>query len=272
VRRGLAVTTLLSCVLALMVGQKAVRAHAASVLCAAVPAVAAHRGGTEKALENTLGAFRSSGDAGITTWELDVHFDIHGTPVVLHDDTVDRVSPMTGPIADLDASNHGIPTDDGQYIPTLREVYELAEKYDARVLTEIKVMPTDTEWASVTADIDQTVARSSVTLMSFEKPIVLQEKERFPDTETGLIHGAGFLSPEQVHEYGTTYVQLAGSISASRADAWHTAGIKIYAWTVDKQADWEKLSAWPVDGFITNKPIAYEQWAEQQCRAAAPAS
>jgi glycerophosphoryl diester phosphodiesterase len=109
-----------------------------------------------------------------------------------------------------------------------------------------------------------------VTLMSFEKRIVLQEKERFPGTETGLLHGAGYLSSEQVHEYGTSYMQSRGSISAGRANTWHAAGIKIYAWTVDKQADWEKLSAWPVDVFITDKPIAYERWAEGKCRPVAP--
>jgi len=244
------------------------RASTGQELCAVMPAVAAHRGGTEKSLENTLGAFRSAGDAGIRTWELDVHFDIHGTPVVLHDDTVDRVSPMSGPIATLDASNGGIPTDDGQYIPTLRAVYELAEEYNAHVLTEIKVMPTEAEWASMIDDIDQTVGKSSVTLMSFVKSIVLQEKERFPDAETGLVHGAGYLSPEQVLEYGGAYVQLATSISASRADAWHAAGVKLYAWTVDSPDDWAKLSSWPVDVFITNKPIEYARWADQQCRPA----
>jgi glycerophosphoryl diester phosphodiesterase len=134
--------------------------------------------------------FRSAGGAGIMTWELDVHFDVNGTPVVLHDDTVDRVSPSTGPIAELDASEHGIPTDDGQYIPTLREVYELAQRYGAHVLSEIKVMPTEAEWA---------------------------------------------------------------------------AAIKVYAWTVDNEADWQKLSAWPVDAIITNKPIAYRQWAQAGC-------
>jgi glycerophosphoryl diester phosphodiesterase len=265
--RGLAVA-LLSCCLVLTGchGQSQARAVAAPASCAPMPEVAAHRGGTEKSLENTLGSFGSAGEAGIKTWELDVHFDVKGTPVVLHDDTVDRVSPMTGPIAELDASNNGIPTDDGQYIPTLREVYDLAEKYHAHVLTEIKVMPTATQWKSVTADIDETIGRPSVTLMSFEKPIVLQEEERFPGTETGLLHGAGYLAPEQVKEYGTSYMQSQGSISASRAEAWHAAGIKLYAWTVDKQADWAKLSAWPVDVFITNNPIAYEKWAGQQCR------
>lgn len=230
-----------------------------------MPAVVAHRGGTEKSLENTLGSFGSAGDAGILTWELDVRFDVNGQPVVLHDDTVDRVSPRTGPIAGLDAADHGIATDDGQWIPTLREVYDLAKRYGAHVVTEIKVMPTETEWAAVTADIDDTIGRAGVTLMSFDRPIVQQERERFPGTETGLLHQAGYLSPEQIQQYGTSFMQLSTSITASRAGTWHAAGIRLYAWTPDTAAAWESMAADHVDAVITNKPIAYRQWLDGQC-------
>jgi glycerophosphoryl diester phosphodiesterase len=58
---------------------------AAAQFCGAVPAPVAHRGGTERAAENTLDAFKAAGDAGVTYWELDVHFDKNGTAVVLHD-------------------------------------------------------------------------------------------------------------------------------------------------------------------------------------------
>jgi len=237
--------------------------------CVSMPAVAAHRGGTERSLENTLGAFRSAGAAGIKLWELDVRFDVNGTPVVLHDSTVDRVSPLTGPVAKLDALDPGIPTDDGQYVPTLRAVYDLAQQYNAHVLTELKVMPTEPQWRAVADQIDQSIGRSSVTLMAFGSPIVLQEKARFPGTEVGLLNGAGFLHPEQIHKYGDSYMQWEKSINAGRAAAWHAAGIKLYAWTVDDPAAWERLSAWPVDVIITNKPIGYERWAGKRCRPVA---
>ncbi|GGL08216.1 glycerophosphodiester phosphodiesterase [Mangrovihabitans endophyticus] len=239
-------------------------AAAAEQFCAPLPDVIAHRGGTEKSMENTVGAFTAAGEAGVTLWELDVHFDVHGVPVVLHDDTVDRVSPMSGDISTLDVSK-GIPTDDGQHIPTLDEVYRVAERFDAHVLTEIKVVPTEAQWAAVADDIDRTIGRPGVTLMSFDRSIVRTAEEEFPDTSTGLIHGAGYLSPEQIHQYGDVFSQSQTSISASRARQWHDGDVDVYAWTVDKEADWQRLSAWPVAGFITNKPIAYTEWAEKQC-------
>src|SRR4051812_49052549 len=90
-------------------------AAAAPRFCAPAAAPVAHRGGTEKSMENTVGAFRAAGAAGITRWELDVRFDQRDTPVVLHDETVDRVSPSTGPVSRLDTTRGRVRTDDGQH-------------------------------------------------------------------------------------------------------------------------------------------------------------
>jgi hypothetical protein len=92
-----------------------------------------------------------------------------------------------------------------------------------------------------------------------------EEKARFPGTETGLLHQAGYLSPEQVSEYGGSLLQLWTSISLSRATTWRAGGARVYAWTVDTEAGWAKMAAERVDAIITNSPIAYRQWADQQC-------
>jgi glycerophosphoryl diester phosphodiesterase len=252
-------------VLALAGCQGEAQAPDAPALCPPTPAAVAHRGGTERAMENTVGAFTAAGDAGIRTWEIDVRFDVHGTPVVLHDPTVDRVSPQSGPITELDADDGGIATDDGQYVPTLREVYDLALRYRAQVLTELKVMPTAEQWTDVAAQVDATIGRSAVTLMSFERRIVLEGVRQVPGTHSALIHQAGYLSPEQIKQYGGAFNKFHVSISESRAAEWHAAGVRLYAWTVNKEADWERLKDWPVDGVITDRPIGYQQWAAARC-------
>lgn len=235
--------------------------------CAPAPMPVAHRGGIEKAMENTLNAFRAAGKAGITRWELDVQFDVRGTPVVLHDETVDRVSPRSGPVKTLDAGNRGIPTDDGQYVPTLREVYDEAKTYGAHVLTEFKVMPTDAQWTAVAASVDATIGRSQVTLMSFDGAIVKEARKRIPGTATALVHVAPDLSADQVKVYGDSFVEFGKSISADLARQWHAEGIHVYAWTVDQPADWARLRSLPVDAVITNKPMAYRTWLAGHCQA-----
>ncbi len=247
-----------------LAGSRGESAAAAPAFCAATPVAVAHRGGTERAVENTVGAFTAAGDAGVDIWELDVRFDSRGTPVVLHDSTVDRVSPRSGPIDGLDAGG-GIPTDDGQRIATLREVYELAGRYRAEVLTELKVVPTAEQWATVAGQIDATIGRGAVTLMSFDRTVVAEAADRIPGTRRALIHALGYLSPEQIRQYGDVFNKQHTAISQSRAEEWHAAGIHLLAWTVDQEADWERLAAWPIDGFVTNRPIEYERWSAARC-------
>lgn len=233
--------------------------------CDRAPTPVAHRGGTELYTENTLGAFRSAGEAGVAEWELDIRFDVRGTPVLLHDPTVDRVSPATGPISELDATTQRIPTDDGQYIPTYVEVLETAKAFGAHVLSELKVAPTNAQWTSVLAAVDDTVGRENVTLMSFNGNVVLKAREKAPGVSTGLVHEAGYLSVEQVRRYGDSFIKTQVAYSRYRAEEWHAGGIRQYAWTVDRAADWSRLDALPIDAMITNRPRAYLDWFGQGC-------
>src|SRR5689334_13334689 len=61
----------------------------------------AHRGGSLLAPENTLAAFAQALSLSIDAIELDVHMSRDGQVVVLHDQTVDRVTNGTGNVADL---------------------------------------------------------------------------------------------------------------------------------------------------------------------------
>jgi glycerophosphoryl diester phosphodiesterase len=261
-RRRVAAAALLSLV---VLGGSAGRAAAAPASCDAMPMPVAHRGGTESMLENTVGAFRSAGAAGFRRWELDVRFDANGTPVVLHDETVDRVSPRSGRIEDLDATTTRIPTNDGQWIPTLREVYDEAVRARATVLTEFKVMPSQEQWAAVAAEIDATVGRRSVVAMSFDREIVAAARRQIPGTDYGLLNNAGYLAPEQISEYGSALMQSYRTISRSRADSWHAGGITVYAWTVDDEAGWRSMAAAGSDAVITDRPTAYDHWVADQC-------
>jgi glycerophosphoryl diester phosphodiesterase len=97
----------------------------------------AHRGGAALAPENTMAAFRDAVDLWHTDMlEIDVQRTADGELVVFHDDTVDRCTDGTGPVAalslaelaQLDAgyrceAGGGFPfRGQGVRVPTLREV------------------------------------------------------------------------------------------------------------------------------------------------------
>jgi glycerophosphoryl diester phosphodiesterase len=67
---------------------------AAGVLGGAAPAGAfdlqGHRGARGLAPENTLAAFRTAIELGVSTLELDVHLSADGVPMVTHDPALNR--------------------------------------------------------------------------------------------------------------------------------------------------------------------------------------
>ncbi|MEM9063265.1 MAG: glycerophosphodiester phosphodiesterase family protein [Pseudomonadota bacterium] len=65
--------------------------------------IIAHRGASLVAPENTLAAFRAAREQGLNWIEFDVSLLGDGTPVIHHDETVDRCTSATGSLADLAA-------------------------------------------------------------------------------------------------------------------------------------------------------------------------
>src|ERR1700675_773367 len=79
----------------------------------APPRVIGHRGAAGLAPENTLAGFRKAAEIGVGWVEVDVHLSADGVPVVIHDDTLDRTTSGTGPVAAKSAAALealGVPT------------------------------------------------------------------------------------------------------------------------------------------------------------------
>ena len=67
--------------------------------------VQAHRGASAVAPENTIAAFRAARDQGATWVELDVALLADGTPVVIHDVTLDRTTSGQGSLGNIGAAD-----------------------------------------------------------------------------------------------------------------------------------------------------------------------
>jgi len=96
------------------------------------PYVMAHRGNRVLCPENTLASFRKAIEEGADILETDLHLNLDGTFMCIHDATVDRTTNGSGPVAsktlaelkELSASN-GFPQYTSERIPTLAEVASL---------------------------------------------------------------------------------------------------------------------------------------------------
>jgi glycerophosphoryl diester phosphodiesterase len=124
--------------------------------------VIGHRGNRAHAPENTLESLRQAVALGVDAVEFDVHVSRDGTLVVMHDDTLDRTTSGTGPVAArtitelraLDAGGKFTPDGGkthpwrgrGITIPTFDEVVELLPR-ELPFIIEVKT-PAATSFVS----------------------------------------------------------------------------------------------------------------------------
>jgi len=114
--------------------------------------VIAHRGASAYAPENTLASFKLAKEMHADWFELDCTPTKDGQVVVIHDDTVDRVTNGKGRVADmtlaelkgLDAGAKKDPKFAGERLPALTEALNLAKAERIGVYLEIKNCHDDT--------------------------------------------------------------------------------------------------------------------------------
>ena len=158
----------------------------------------AHRGASAYAPENTLEAFRLAMEQGADGIELDVQMTKDGELVVIHDETIDRVSNGNGAVRDytleelkqFSVSNHFEQYPDVK-IPTLREVLELVKPGTMEINIELK---TGIYWypqieQKVLELVKEEGMEERIIYSSFNHYSVQKIRELSPEAETAYLIG-----------------------------------------------------------------------------------
>jgi glycerophosphoryl diester phosphodiesterase len=222
------------------------------------PQVFAHRGGRALAPENTIAAFDNGLALGADGLELDVHLSLDGDVVVHHDTTLDRTTPLHGPIASRSSAELV-----RAGVPALAAV--LARYPDARIIIEMKVNTAALAEAVVRV-VRAAGAVPRVCLGSFGLRALQTARMLEPALATSAsrseVQWALYRSwcrwPASRAAYGGYQVpEWAGQtrVVSPRfvADA-HRAGLAVQVWTVDTEDDANRLLGWGVDALITDRP------------------
>ncbi len=227
----------------------------------------AHRGASAYAPENTLAAFEQAAELGADGIELDVQQTKDGKLVVIHDETVDRVSRASGWIKDLTYErlkkinvNQHFPQLGVQAVPTLEEVYELVKPMNLSVNVELKTgVVFYPEIEEQVLDVTKRMGMQERVIYSSFNHYTLQKLRRLcPDAVTGMLYQDGIIGAA---EYAKHTVQ---------ADALHPAvfnvqypdffkeckrhGLKVHVWTVNEEEHMRLLCENDTDAMITNDP------------------
>ena len=222
------------------------------------PLVFAHRGGSALAPENTIAAFDNGLALGADGLELDVRQSRDGAVVVHHDRTLDRTTPLRGPIA---ARTAGELAPAG--VPLLADV--LGRYRDARIIIELKV--NSRELAAAAVDVVRRAgAVDRVCLGSFGLHALRVVRALEPAVATSAARGevrwALYRSwvrwpVSRVSYNGYQVPECAGRtrvVSPRFVEDAHAAGLDVQVWSVDTEADARRMLAWGVDALITDRP------------------
>lgn len=249
--------------------------HAATPLDTAL--VYAHRGGSALRPENTVVAFDHGLSHGADGLEFDVRLSSDGVVMVHHDETLDRTTSGTGPLAShtaaalehLDAGQHFVDLEGqpwrgrGCRIPRLDTV--LARYPGIPLVVELK--GTDPELARRTVAVVRAAgALGRVCLAGFSDAVLQAARA----ADAGVVSSAAreeirwFLyrswlgvAPSHTAYRAFQVPERAGAlrvVSPRFVRAACRAGLPVAVWTVDEPADMERLLTWGVRGLISDRP------------------
>lgn len=235
--------------------------------------VIAHRGASAYAPENTLAAFRAARDQGCRWVETDVVLLGDGTPVLMHDATLNRCTSGTGPIAGaswedvrhLDAGSWFGPAFAAERVPhlwaglaalselglglnlELKVAGDAAEQRDRLVRTVVAYL--DAHWRD----------ERRLLVSSFDHAALSLLQTLRPGTATGLLY-------ETVAEDWRQTVARCRAVSIhadyrtldrATVAAVRGAGLDVYVYTPNDPDDVREQWNWGVSGVITDDPPVF---------------
>jgi glycerophosphoryl diester phosphodiesterase len=237
--------------------------------------VIAHRGASAYAPENTLPAFELAVEQGADAFELDVRLTRDGAAVVIHDDTLDRTTDLSGPVrartlAELRLADagHQLSPDGGHTFPFRHKEVRIPTL--AEVLWAFPAMPVMIEVKE--PEVQEAVRRVLLEGDAAERCVLASEhlgalelfrQEPFACGAAGpeisaLYRGAVLRRPPRECRYRLLSVPLRwhGLPVATRAfvRAARALGAPVHVWTVNDAATARRLWARGVAGIVTNVP------------------
>lgn len=231
----------------------------------------AHRGAGKLAPENTLAAFRLGASHGYRMFECDAKLSSDGVALLLHDDTLERTSNGQGiagqqpwqALSQLDAGSWHSAHYAGEPLATLEavSVFCLANGYSLN----IEIKPTtgrEIETGRIVAERAERLWSASALpplLTSFSPAALEGARETAPDLPRGLLLDS--LWPDWLGaalKLGCVAVVCDHLLwDAEPLGQVQRAGLRALAYTVNDQAEVQRLLDMGIDGIITDKVDAF---------------
>ncbi|WP_157805635.1 glycerophosphodiester phosphodiesterase [Bacillus sp. mrc49] len=226
----------------------------------------AHRGSKGTHPENTIAAFQKAAETGADGIEFDVHLSADGELVIIHDETLDRTTSLTGYVKDH--SSQELKTGDagvkyakeftGERIPFLSEVFDWAKGNDLLMNVEIKTDRLDYEGIEqkIIDSIRHHQMEQRVILSSFNHHSIEKVKLLAPELERALLFEGLPDNLEQIlrDKQESGFHPDKNSLTEATNELAKTLGYKVRPWVANEEADIIKLAGMGVDVIMTDYP------------------
>lgn len=235
-----------------------------------LPPVIGHRGAAAYAPENTLESIRTAAEMGVTWVEFDVKLTLDSIPILFHDDTLERTTNGSGPVAqhtydhirNLEAGSWFSDGFAGIKIPTLEEAVEVLLEHNMGVNVEIKPCPgREKETAEAILDVLSQIwdDHDKLLLSSFSYVSLEAAMDMAPDWARGILFESEWPDnwKDLVDYLDVTTVNIDGR-TATREMVEEIIDLEkpILAYTINDPLQARKLRSWGVDAVFTDDPDA----------------
>ena len=223
------------------------------------PKIVAHRGGGALAPENTLGAIRLGAAMGFKAVEFDVMLAGDGTPVTIHDETVDRTTGGHGEVSKMTFAELSVlKIQKNERIPKYEEAVALCRELGICANVEIKpAQGHERKTGEAVARMTRELWRGAPLaplLSSFSVDALAAARAVAPELPRG------YLVDKIPDDWRDTMKRLAcvslhcnyKSLTEERAVEIHGAGYSILLWTVNEPAEAQRLFKMGADCLVTD--------------------
>jgi len=223
------------------------------------PRIVAHRGGGALAPENTLGGIRTGARLGFKGVEFDVMLAGDGTPVLIHDETVDRTTDGKGEVSAFSYSELArFKTRNDERIPTYADTVKLCRELGVWANVEIKPAKgheraTGEAVARATRELWRGAPLAPL-LSSFSIEALEAAQAAAPELARGYLVGKipdawqSTLQRLGCVALHCNFQALGGKLAADI----HEAGYAILLWTVNDPAEARRLLAIGANCLVTD--------------------
>lgn len=231
------------------------------------PIAFAHRGGSLEAEENTMAAFAHAVGLGYSYIETDVQATSDGVAVIFHDDTLTRMTGEPQRIADVTwADLKHRRTKGGEAIPLLEDL--LAAWPDLKINLEAKA---DAAVEPMARAIRRADALNRVCVGAFDVKRTARLRGLLgPGLCWSPAHAGvlglwlrGWALPGRRPDFPAVQVPTAFRgipiVTPRFLRAAHAQGVQVHVWTVDEEAEMERLLDMGVDGLMSDRPSLLKQ-------------